>query len=182
MSSNPKRGYRTREEYNEAAVIPGNKKVWFLNGDLVRSHHINRANGIMSVYNIIQDRIESCLVSDFKKNRERAYTVGQTADLVNRHKKYIPDLVKRGVIVKATGSQKGGTTGWQVRSYYSESQVKDIRDILASYSMGRPRADKLITNNITPTTQELTRRMGDGMLAYTRTEDGRFIPIWSESI
>ena len=175
-------GFRSREEYNNAPVIPGNKKVWFLNGDLVRIHHLNRSNGIMSVYNIIQDRIESCLVADFKKNRERAYTVGQAADLVNRHKKYMPQLMKRGVIPYPTGSQKGGSTGWQVRSYYSEMQVKEIRDILATYHMGRPRKDGLITNDITPSPQELTRRMGDGILTYTRTEDGRFIPIWSESI
>jgi hypothetical protein len=182
MASNPKRGYRTREEYNQAPIIPGNKKVWFLNGDLVRSHHINRANGIMSVYNIIKDQIESCLISDFKRNRERAYTVGETADLVNRHKKYMPSLMKRGEIPHPTGSQKGGATGWQVRSYYSESQVREIRDILASYSMGRPRGDKLITNNITPSPQELIRRMGDGILTYTRTEDGRYIPVWSETL
>jgi hypothetical protein len=122
------------------------------------------------------------LIADFKKNRERAYTVGETAQLVNRHKKYMPNLVKRGIIPKPAGSQKGGATGWQVRSYYSESQVRDIRDILASYHMGRPRKDKLITNDITPSSQELTRRMGDGILTYTRTEDGRFIPVWAESI
>lgn len=174
--------YRTRDEYNVAPVIPGNKKVWFLNGDLVRVHHINRSNNIMSVYNIVKDQIESCLVGDFKKNRERAYTVGQAADLVNRHKKYMPQLVKRGVLPPPTGSQKGGATGWQVRSYYSESQVRELRDILASYHMGQPRKDKLITNNLTPSRQELTRRMGDGILTYTRTEDGRFIPVWSESI
>ena len=177
-----KNGFRTRDEYNEAPVIPGNKKVWFLNGDLVRVYHMNNSNGIMSVYNIIKDQIESCLVSDFKKNRERAYTVGQTADLVNRHKKYMPSLVYREIIPPATGSQKGGATGWQVRSYYSESQVYEIRDILASYAIGRPRAHKLITNNITPTRQELTRRMGNGILTYTKTEDGRFIPTWAESI
>ena len=174
--------YRTRDEYNQAPVIPGNKKVWFLNGDLVRSHHLNRSNGIMSVYNITKDRIESCLISDFKKNRERAYTVGETADLVNRHKKYMPFLMNKGVIPYPLGAQKGGARGWQIRSYYSESQVREIRDILASYHMGRPRNDKLITNDITPSVQELTRRMGDGILTYTKTEDGRFIPIWSESI
>jgi hypothetical protein len=171
-----------REVYNSAPVIPGSKKVWFLNGDLVRSHHINRSNGIMSVYNINKDRIESCLVSDFKKSRLRAYTVGETAILVNRHKKYMPQLMKREVIPRPTGSQKGGATGWQVRSYYSELQVHEIRDILASYHFGRPRKDKLITNDITPTKQELTRRMGDGILTYTKTEDGRFVPIWNESI
>lgn len=168
--------------YNNLPVIPGSKKVWFLNGDLVRIHHLNRSNGIMSVYNIIKDQIESCLISDFKKNRQRAYTVGETAELVNRHKKYLPYLYKQGIIPRPMGSQKGGETGWQVRSYYSELQVFEIRDILASYHMGRPRKDKLITNDITPSRQELTRRMGDGILTYTKTEDGRFIPVWSESI
>jgi hypothetical protein len=177
-----KKGNRTSEDYNSAPVISGNKKVWFLNGDLVRVYHLNKSNGIMSVYNITKDQIESCLINDFKNKRERAYTVGETADLVNRHKKYMPSLMKRGIIPFPTGSQKGGARGWQVRSYYSESQVKDIRDILATYHIGRPRKDKLITNDITPTKAELTRRMGDGILTYTRTEDGRFIPIWSESI
>ena len=177
-----KAGYKSREEYNQAPQITGSKKVWFLNGDLVRIYHINRANNIMSVYNIVKDQIESCLVSDFKRNRERAFTVKETADLVNRHTKYLPMLMKRGVIPFPTGAQKDGVRAWQVRSYYSESQVREIRDILATYSIGRPRNDKLITNNITPSPQELTRRMGDGILTYTRTEDGRFIPIWSESI
>lgn len=170
------------ETYNASPVVQANKKVWFLNGDLVRAHHLNKSNGIMSVFNITKDQLESCLISDFKRNRERAYTVGQTAMLVNRHKKYLPALYKQGIIPGPTGSQKGGERGWQVRSYYSESQVREIRDILASYHMGRPRKDKLITNDITPSKQELTRRMGDGILTYTRTEDGRFIPIWSESI
>jgi hypothetical protein len=173
---------QTMEDYNSSPIIPGNKKVWFLNGNLVRVYHMNNSNGIMSVYNITLDQIESCLVSDFKKNRERAYTVGQTAELVNRHKKYMPALMLKGVIPFPMGAQKGGERGWQVRSYYSESQVREIRDILASYHHGRPRKDKLITNDVTPTRQELTRRMGDGILVYTKTEDGRFVPIWNESI
>ena len=177
-----RKGSIEQENYNSLPIIPGSKKVWFLNGDLVRVHHLNKSNGIMSVYNITKDVIESCLISDFKRKRERAYTVGETASLVNRHKKYLPSLMKRGIIPYPTGSQKGGERGWQVRSYYSESQVHEIRDILASYHIGRPRNDKLITNDMTPTRQELTRRMGDGILTYTRTEDGRFIPIWSESI
>ena len=170
------------EVYNSEPIVKGNQKVWFLNGDLVRIYHHTRSAGLVSVYNIIQDRIETCLLRDFKKNREKAYTVGETAILVNRHKKYMPSLIKRGVIPPPTGSQKGGKTGWQVRSYYSESQVKEIRDILAKNHIGRPRKDNLITNNMTPNSQELTRRMGEGILTYTRTEDGRFVPVWGESI
>ena len=172
----------SREEYNSAPVIQGHKNMWFLNGDLVKRHHINRSNGIMSVYNVNKDRIESCLISDFKKNRERAYSLKQTAELVNRHVKYLPSLIKSGTIPAPTGAQKGGARKWQVRSYYSESQVREIRDILASINIGRPRKDGLINNNTTPTSQELTRRMGDGILTYVRTEDGRFVPVWSETV
>jgi hypothetical protein len=170
------------EEYNSLPVIPGSKKVWFLHGDLVRVHHLNRSNGIMSVYNINTGNIESCLIGDFKKSRERAYTVNETAQLVNRHRKYMPQLMEKGTIPLPTGSSLNKQRGWQIRSYYSESQVHEIRDILATYHIGRPRQDGLINNDITPTRQELTRRMGDGILTYTQTSDGRFIPVWAESI
>jgi hypothetical protein len=170
------------EEYNSQSVIKGNQKVWFLNGDLVRLYHSSRSTGLVSVYNITKDRIETCLRVDFRKNRERAYTIAETAKLVNRHRKYIPDLIKRGMIPAPVGSSFEGKRGWQVRAYYSEDHVKEIRAILASIHIGQPRKDKFITNNMTPTSQELTRRMGDGILTYTKTEDGRFIPVWSESI
>jgi hypothetical protein len=136
----------------------------------------------MSIYNITKDRIEACFLSDFRKNRKRAYTVKQTALLVNRHPKHIPRLMGWGEIPEPTGAQKDGTRAWQVRAYYSEDQVYEIRDILATYNIGWPRKDGLVFNNITPTRQELTRRLGDGILTYTRTDDGRFIPIWAESI
>jgi hypothetical protein len=121
-------------------------------------------------------------LSDFKKNREKAYTVKETSILVNRHQKYLPQLMKRGRIPYPTGAQKNGVRAWQVRSYYSESQVREIRDILSSYSVGAKRKDGLITNNSVPTIQELNRRMGSGILTYTRTEDGKFIPLWSETL
>ena len=170
------------EEYNNQSVIKGNHTVWFLNNDLVRLHHSSRSTGMVSFYNITKDRFETCLRSDFRRNRERAYTVAETAVLVNRHRKYMPRLIKSGMIPPPIGARINGERGWQIRAYYSESHIRDIRAILASIHFGRPRKDNLITNNMTPTSQELTRRMGDGILTYTKTEDGRFIPVWSESI
>jgi hypothetical protein len=136
----------------------------------------------MSVYNVTQDRLESCLLSDFKKNREKAYTVKETAELISRHRKYLPTLVQNGIIPAPVGAQKDGVSKFGLWSYYSASKVMEIRDILASFHVGRPRKDGLITNDITPTKQELTRRMGSGILTYTRLENGDFIPLWLESI
>ena len=170
------------KEYNNTSVITGNKKIWFLNGDLVRLYHSSRSTGLVSVYNITKDRLETCLRTDFRRNRQRAYTVTETAKLVNRSQKYLPRLIKRGVIPPPVGATIGGIRGWQIRAYYSEDDVKEIRSILSTIHIGQPRKDKLVTNNMTPTSQELTRRMGDGILTYTKTEDGRYIPVWSESI
>ena len=171
-----------KEEYNSSPIITGSKKIYFLNGDLVRVHHLNVSNGIVSVYNINQGRLESCLLSDFKKNRQRAYTVTEMAKLINRHRKYLPRLMAKGTIPLPTGQALNKERGWQIRAYYSESQIWDIRDTLATFSIGRPRFDGLINNNSIPTRQELTRRMGDGILTYTRTEDGRFIVVWAETV
>lgn len=170
------------KEYDSNDIISGNKKIWFLNGDLVRLHHSSRSSNIVSVFNITKNQMESCLRNDFIKHRKRAYTVAETARLVNKHRKYFPSLIKRGIIPPPIGAQEGGKTEWQVRSYYSELQVKEIRDILATIHRGRPRKDNLITNNSVPNPQELTQKMGDGILVYTKTKDGRFIPIWGESI
>ena len=170
------------QQYNNDPVIKGSKKLWFLNQDLVRLYHSSRSTGMVTFYNITKDRHETCLRTDFRRNRQRAYTVAETAKLVNRHRKYMPRLIKRGIIPPPVGSSIDGKTGFQIRAYYSEDQVKEICAILATIHIGQPRKDKLITNNMTPTSQELTRRMGDGILTYTKTEDGRFIPVWSESI
>ncbi len=86
------------EIYNNKPVVKGSKKIWFLNGDLVRLYHSSRSTGLVSVYNITKDRLETCLRKDFRKNREKAYTVTETAILINRHKKYMPRLIKNGVI------------------------------------------------------------------------------------
>jgi hypothetical protein len=170
------------KEYDSSDIISGNKKIWFLNGDLVRLHHSSRSSNIVSIFNITKNQMESCLRNDFLKNRKRAYTVSETARLVNKHRKYFPSLIKRGIIPPPMGAQENGIREWQVRSYYSELQVKEIRDILATIHRGRPRKDNLITNNSVPNPQELTQKMGDGILVYTKTKDGRFIPIWGESI
>jgi len=171
-----------REAYNSAPIISGNKRVFFLNGSLVRKHHVSKSNGIMSVYNINEDRIESCLISDFKKNSEKAYSVKDTSLLVSRHQKHIYRLVTNGVLPPPVAASVGAERGWRIRAYYSASMVKEIRDILASQHRGRPRKDGLISNSTVPTSQELTRRMGEGILTYTRTEDGNFVPLWTESI
>ncbi len=169
-------------EYNDRPFRKPGGKVWFLNGDLVRVYHRSRGQGVITLYNINEDCLQTILVEEWFKKRRRAYNMKSSAELVNRNRKYLPVLVKKGIIPPPVGAARDRKPAWQVMSYYSEDQIREIRDILAGIQWGRPRNDGLITNNFTPTVQELTRRFGDGILTYTKTEDGRVIPVWDETL
>ena len=70
------------ETLNLPVVKRPRRKVWFLNGDLVRVEHTSRAAGIVTLYNLTQDRRETTTVIDFKKKRKRDFTVKETAQLI----------------------------------------------------------------------------------------------------
>lgn len=175
-------GMGTLDEYNEAPIRKPCGRVWFLNGDMYRVYHRDRSSGVITLYNITKDCLQTVLIDEWVKKRVNAYSIKDTAALINRHPKYIADLVKRGLLPPPMGASKDGKRGLRIRSYYSEDQVYEIRDIFASRRWGAPRKDGLKTNNKTPTVQELRRRMGLGILQYTRTNDGEFQPIWGETI
>lgn len=158
------------------------RKVWFLNDDLVRIEHISRAAGIVILHNLTQDRRETTTMIEFKKKRKRAFTVKETSQLLNCHRKHVPRLVKRGLIPEPVGELPGGERAFHYLSYYSEEVIMEARRAMSQIHHGAARKDGLITNNKTPTEQELRYAMGDGILLYTKTEDGRFVPIYNETI
>ncbi len=61
--------------------------IFFLNKEIVRLIHVNKANNICVLYNFIQDKEQTMLYSDFKKHRKRAYTVKNTMRIFNRSKR-----------------------------------------------------------------------------------------------
>lgn len=177
-----KSGEGESRQNNIAVVKRPRRKVWFLNGDLVRVEHTSRAAGIVTLYNLTQDRRETTAVIEFKKKRKRAFTVKETAQLLNCHRKHIPRLVKRGIIPDPVGELPNGERAFHHLSYYSEDVIMEARKAMSQIHHGAARKDGLITNNKTPTEQELRYAMGDGILLYTKTEDGRFVPIFNETI
>lgn len=177
-----KNGKDESEIINITPVIKPKRKIWFLNGDLVRVIHTSRSAGIVTLYNKTKDEMMTTTIVEFKKKRKRAFTVKETAQLLNCHVKHIPRLVKKGIIPEPIGELPGGKRAFHYLSYYSEDVIMEARKAMSMIHQGQPRKDGLITNNKTPTEQELRYAMGDGILLYTKTEDGRFIPIFSETI
>jgi hypothetical protein len=167
---------------NIPPVIKPKRKIWFFGGDLVRIIHVSRAAGMITLQNITQDRRATTTILEFKKKRRRAYTVKEAAQLLNCHVKHLPRLVKKGIIPEPVGSLPGGERAFHHWSYYSEDAIMEARNAMAMIHRGQPRKDGLITNNSTPTEQELRYAMGDGIILYTKDESGRYIPVFSETV
>ena len=158
------------------------RRTWFLDGDLVRMVHVSRSAGIVTLHNCTKDIQMQISMVEFKRKRKRAFTVSETAKLLNYHRKSIPRLVKRGFLPPPVGELPGGETAFHHLSYYSEDHIWEARNLMAQTHMGRARKDGLVTNNKTPTEQELRYAMGDGLIYYVKNDEGRFIPVFSETM
>jgi hypothetical protein len=167
-------------ERNLKKVKPS-KAIFFLENNLVRLLHYNRANDICSLYNFNLDKEQTMLYSDFKKHRRRAYSIVNTLRIFKRSRMQMERWIKLGLISPPIGTTPGGERRFQKMSYYSEDDLFTIRSVLATIHKGRPRKDGRITpRRDVPTEKELRSLIGDAIMLYTKTEDGRFIPVWQE--
>ena len=157
------------------------KKLFFINNDLVKLVHSNRASNIVEFYNASQGKMQTMLYTDFKKFRKRAYTVANAAKLLNRSRLQFGKYIASGLIPPPIPDNIEGKRGLQIKAYYSEDHLFEIREIMTGIHFGRPRADGKVTPLNVPTEQDLRSKMGDAIMLYTKTSDGRFIPTWQEN-
>jgi hypothetical protein len=67
------------------------------------------------------------------------------------------------------------------QGYFTQKDVYELREVMVERR--KKRKDGIAyQRNLIPSEQELTHRMGRGMLTYTRLDDGRFVPIWEETV
>jgi hypothetical protein len=173
---------RTRDSKKEwQSSVKPSTVIFFINGDLVRLVHSNRASNICTIYNYIQDKEQSMILSDFKKHRIKAYTFMNVTKIFARSRVQFERMIKAEIILPPTGAVPGGKRVWQKMSYYSEDDLFTIREAMSHIHSGRPRKDGRITprKNI-PTEKELRSLIGDAIMLYTQNKNGEFIPVWAE--
>jgi len=164
----------------EQSITPS-KSVFFLNNELVRFIHGNRALNICSIYNYRLQKEQSMLYTDFKKHRKRAYSVKNTLKIIKRSRMQLERYIKDGLISPPTSTSADGKRTFRKLSFYSEDNIFEIREAMAKIHGGRPRKDgRTTTRKDVPSERDLRSLLGDAIMLYTRTEDGRFIPIWQE--
>lgn len=107
--------------------------------------------------------------SQVVKNMENAYSTKQVSQLLNKHKVTIEDYILDG---KIRYPQKvypiGNIESTWYKFMYSESDIMDIHQFIleAGYSKDMPSRN------------ELKALLKHNTILYTKTTDGKFVPVW----
>ena len=107
--------------------------------------------------------------SQVVKNMENAYSTRQVSQVLNKHKVTIEDYILDG---KIKYPQKvypiGNIESTWYKFMYSESDIMDIHQFIleAGYSKDMPSRN------------ELKALLKHNTILYTKTTDGKFVPVW----
>lgn len=184
MATHGTRPMTDMEIYNESDIVKSFSKVWMIDGNIYKVYSRDRAAGLITLLNKHTNELYTILWTDFVRLRKKVYPVPRVADLLNRSESWVKREIWYGNFPPPTyptpdKKKIPGKKSWAV---YNEDQVFELRNIMLERRLKKKDGLPSSKASIIPSVQELRRRMGIGMLAYTRTMDGRFIPIWQESV
>lgn len=104
-----------------------------------------------------------------EKNMQNAYSTSQVALLLNRHKVTIEDYILEGKIkVPQRVYPIGNPDSKWSKFMFSEKDILDIHQFIL---------DAGYTTNV-PSKTELQAILKHNLILYTKTEEGKFVPVW----
>jgi len=107
--------------------------------------------------------------SQVEKNMQNAYTTKEAAALLNKHKVTIEEYILQGKVKEPQRVYpiSNPDSAWN-KFMFSESDILDIHQFII---------DTGYSKNV-PSKAELQALLKHNMILYTKTEEGRFVPVW----
>ena len=143
---------------------------FFLEGKIHKSLYVSRAKDEVTAWCYPDRRRVMYNYSLVKKYMKRAYTLKEAAKVLNKHKITIEDYILAGKIQapnKIYPISNPESTRWSQYMLTEEDILKIHQFILDDgYSSS------------TPSRTELVALLRNDIILYTKTTDGRFIPVW----
>ncbi len=108
--------------------------------------------------------------SQVNKHMENAYTLGQVSEMLNKHRVTIQDYILEGKIKqpqKVYPISNPDHENWS-KYMFKESDILDLHQYIldAGHSGGLP------------SKAELQALLKHNLILYTKTEEGKFVPVW----
>jgi hypothetical protein len=167
------------EHSGGSAYRRSRRRYFYLDNRLHVLLRVNRPSNIAEAWDFVKDEPVVYVWSDLKRRMGQAYRTSQAAKFLHRSVDRIMLPIKEEK-VPAPQRPYDLETGGQGRFYWSDQDIKNMHEYLLTLHRGRPRKDGKTTPWNLPSRPELRAMLEHGTVLYTKTKDGRFVPVWSE--
>lgn len=158
------------------SITRKNSKIFFLNGDLHKIVKTNASANVCHAYNYAKKEVVKYTYSDYKKFKKTAYRISDVAKMMRRHEDRIRRAIWNLEVTRPAIIEYETKIGTY---YFSEENIYEIRDYFANVHRGRPRGDGIVVSKNVPTVAELDAILGKKPMIYIKTEEGKYVPVWS---
>ena len=143
---------------------------FFLDGKIHKSLRISRARDEIVAWCYPERRRVMYNYSLVNKHMKKAYTLREAAKLLNRHKITVEDYILAGKIQQPTkiySISNPDEGGWSMYML-TEEDILEIHQFIL---------DDGYTSEV-PSRSELLALLKHNLILYTKTSEGKFVPVW----
>lgn len=124
----------------------------------------------MVAWNYPEKRRKMYVWSDCQRRMQKAFTITQVAELLNKHRMTIDEYVREGWVRTPQRTYRL-ETGAPGKFMFSEDEVLELYE----FALERAKSSKDMMSM-----SEMEALVRRGQMLYTKTEDGELVPLWKE--
>ena len=147
-----------------------NLRYFFLNDKIHKVLSSSRSKDELIAWCYVDKKIVMYSYSQAKKNMESAYTIVEVSAMLNKHRVTIQDYILEGKVLSPAKIYPIGDPDSPTWSKYMFNQ-KHILDI-HQHILDSGHSSEI------PSKAELLGLLKNNFILYTKTDEGKFIPIW----
>lgn len=142
---------------------------FFLDDKLHKSLRVSRAKDELVAWCYPEERRVMYSYSLVNKHMKKAYTLKEAAQVLNKHKITIEDYILDGKVKKPTKAYSIGNSNSKWTKYFlQDKDIMQIHEFILEDGYSK---------NI-PSKTELAALLNHNMILYTKTSEGKFVPVW----
>jgi hypothetical protein len=144
-------------------------RYFFLNDKVHKVLKLSRAHDQLIAWSYPDGKRVLYSYQQAKSQMENAYTIQEVASIIGRHKVTIEDYILDGKIkmpqrIYPIGNKE---SSWS-KFMFNQKDIMDLHEYILEAGY---------TKNL-PSRAELLALLKNGLMLYTKTTDGSFVPVW----
>jgi hypothetical protein len=120
--------------------------------------------------------------SHIKRTRERAYTMQEVSEMVNRDRDTLQRYMAEGHIARPAMTYTLDGTFRPSKYLWREEEIFALHDYMLTVHYGKPRNDGLVTPLAMPNRQELRAMLRHETVYYVKNSEGEVVKAFREEV